>query len=233
MLERWIEARFAKGNQLAVRFGKFMSQKFGDEPSPAEVEKQAVKTPESPVETKRFSVEQREALEKQGFVIYGLTEQSIKTLRNSGYKFWSTWHKDLPDFEALGSMQSEVAINPNELFLPKSNNKTLRQQEEMVEKFSQELGEKIKGVKAIIGQAPDYVEFAFQHSDATGVYFFGGKYDYNYARTRTPTVGSRVARVGDFDDGGLVVSSWNAGDGSRYTHVAPLVVPTGVITHSL
>lgn len=48
------------------------------------------KTPEAPVEIKRFSQEAKEALEKQGFVIYGLTGQSIKTLRDAGRNFWST-----------------------------------------------------------------------------------------------------------------------------------------------
>lgn len=164
----------------------------------APVEKQVVKTPETPVEIKRFSQEQREALEKQGFVIYGLTGQSIKTLRDNGHKFWSDWHKSLPDFEALGSMHSEVAINPSKPFLPKSNNKTLAQQEDMVGKFSEELGKKVKGVKAIIGQAPDYVELVFAHLDSTKEYLFGAKDNYDYARTKTPTGGSHVAYVGSF-----------------------------------
>ncbi len=186
----------------------------------------SIATPETPVEIKRFSQEQKEALEKQGFVIYGLTGQSIKTLRDSGHKFWSDWHKSLPDFEALGSMHSEVAINPNKLFLPKSNNKTLAQQEEMVEKFSQELGKKVQRVKAIIGQAPDYVELAFQQLDATKDYLFGAKYNYDYARTKTPTSCSDVADVGGFcADRGLHVSHWEHAFGYGLVHAAPLVVP--------
>lgn len=182
----------------------------------------------TPVEIKRFSQEAREALEKQGLVIYGLTGQSIKTLRDSGRKFWSRWHEDLPDFEALGSMYSEVAINPNKLFLPESNNKTLSQQEDMVEKFSKELGKKVQGVKAIIGQAPDYAELAFAHFDATEEYLFGAKYNYDYVRTKTPTSGSNVANVGRFfADLGLGVNRWSAGNGLGFVHVAPLVVPTG------
>ncbi|MDO8620920.1 MAG: hypothetical protein Q7R31_01430 [Candidatus Levybacteria bacterium] len=186
----------------------------------------SVATPEKQLEIKRFSQEQREALEKQGFVSYGLTGQSIKALRDSGHKFWSDWHKSLPDFEALGSMHSEVAINPSKLFLPKSNNKTLAQQEEMVSKFSEELGKKVKGVKAIIGQAPDYVELAFAHLDATKEYLFGAKDNYDYARTKTPTGGSYVASVGRFIAAdGLGVGSWDAGYGYGGVHAAPLVVP--------
>lgn len=189
-------------------------------------EKPNLKTPEAPVEIKRFSQEAREALEKQGFVIYGLTGQSIRSLRDSGHKFLSTWYKGLPDFEALGSMHSEVAINPNKPFLPKSNNKTLTQQEEMVGKFSEELGKKIKGVKAIIGQAPDYVELAFVHQDSTKEYLFGAKNNYHYARTKTPTSSSNVVHVGYFNAGhGLGVRDWDRDFGRDVMHAAPLVVP--------
>jgi len=185
-----------------------------------------LQTPEKQLEIKRFSAEQKEALEKQGFAIYGLTGQSMKSLRDNGHKFWSTWHKDYPDFEALGSMRSEVAINPSKLFLPKSNNKTLAQQEDMVEKFSQELGKKVPGVKAIIGQAPDYVELAFTHLDSTKEYLFGAKDNYDYARTKTPTSSSRVASVGHFlAADGLPVDDWRRGSGDDRVHAAPLVVP--------
>lgn len=188
--------------------------------------KQVVKTPETLVEIKRFSQEQKEALEKEGYLVYGLTGQSIKTLRDEGRRFWSLWNKELPDFEALGSMHSEVAINPNKPFLPKSNNKTLAQQEDMVGKFSEELGKKVKGVKAIIGQAPDYAELAFAHLDATKEYLFGEKDNYDYARTKTPTSGSLVAYVGFFRAvDGLHVHYWFAGAGLGGVHAAPLVVP--------
>ena len=101
----------------------------------------------------------------------------------------------------------------------------------MVEKFSQELGKKIEGVKAVIGQVPDYIELVFQHLDKTKDYLFGAKYNYDYARTKTrissSRIGSsRVAIVGDFgEDDGLVVNGWSLDGGGTYVHVAPLVVP--------
>lgn len=224
-MEHWRLGQLAKGNFAAVKIAEGLIEQFGDIDPPS-VEGRPLPAKEAPIEIKRFSAEQREALEKQGFVIYGLTGQSIKTLRDSGRKFWSTWHNSLLDFETLGSMQSEVAINPNKPFLPKSNNKTLTQQEEMVEKFSRELGKKVGGVKAIIGQAPDYVEIAFAHLDATKDYLFGAKDNYDFARTKTPAGSSDVANVGDFlADSGLYVSHWNADDGGGSVHAAPLVVP--------
>ncbi len=128
-------------------------------------------------------------------------------------------------------MQSEVAINPSKLYLTRSNGKDLSQQEAMVGKYSEKLGKTIKGVKAVIGEAPDYVELAFAHLDATRGngqpdYLFGEKYGSNYARTKTKTGGSSVACVGTFHPAsGLNVFRWNAGDGYDVVHVAPLVVP--------
>lgn len=184
---------------------------------------------ETNIRIKRFSPEQKKALEKQGFIIHELTgQQSIKSLRGSGRKFRTTWHKGLPGFEALTSIRSEVAINPNLLFLPNSNRKNLKDQEKMVEEFSKKLGRQISGIKAIIGDVADYVELAFQHLAATKgqEYLFGKKYEYGCARTKTNTSGSNVADVGNFSAvDGLGVNRWPADNGSADLWVSPLVVP--------
>lgn len=165
-------------------------------------------------------------MRKKGYIIYILTGQSIKSLRDSGGKFWSTWYDDLPGFEALTSMHSEVAVNPKKLFLPRSNKKTLIQQEKMVNKFSEGLGKKIKGIKAIIGQAPDYAELAFEHLDLTGEYLVRARYSADYARTKTPTgTFDQVAHVGSLAGFGLDIGSLSATGSLDNVHAAPLIVP--------
>lgn len=205
-----------------------LRRQFGDVPFPSFTPVETtVGTPETQKEIKRFSAEAREALEEQGYVVYSLG-QSIRTLNvRAGRKFWSRRCQDYSSFEVLTSIKSEVAINPKALFLPGSNDKTLRQQEEMVDRFSEGLGKKIPGVKSIIGQAPDYLELAFAHLDKTGDFLFGEKYHCDFARTKTPTNGSRVASVGDHGLGdGFYVSDWPADLGSGDLYVAPLVVPS-------
>lgn len=153
-------------------------------------------TPEGQTEVKRFSSEQREALKKRGYAIYELQGQSIKDHINSGRNFRSKWWLDdsyeyrneLSDFEDVPSMRSEVAVNRKRQFLPRSNNKELYQQEEMVEKYSERLGTSIPGVKAIIGHVPDYAELVFKHKDATGDLLFGEKANNSYTRTLTASV---------------------------------------------
>lgn len=176
-------------------------------------------------DTKRFSPEQHATLEKLGYRIYTLTGQSIKSLREAGKPFWSTWHKYYPDFETLPSRHSEVAINPNQFLLPDSNWKTLPEQEAIVAEFSHRLNQNVKEVEAIIGEASDYVELAFVHLDATGEYLFGKKYSFDYARTKTHVGDLGVALVGGLGpDGGLGVRSWRRVHGDGGVWVAPLVV---------
>ncbi len=182
----------------------------------------------APVEVKRFSDEAREALTREGYVIYTLNGQSIRTQREAGRKFWSTWHSDkqYADFETQSSISSEVAVKPDAIFIPDSNNRTLDQQKDIIYNFSQKLGDKVKGVEAVMGDAADYVGVAFAHLDATGERLFGEKDQYNYARTKTPTVGGSVARVGDFyADYGLRVNGWDADYRHGLVFASPLVVP--------
>lgn len=178
-----------------------------------------------------LSSEEREALAKEGLTaVYSLTGETIADQREKGRKFWYVAESDNNSLVAVRSLQGDVAVDPrsNKFFLPKSNNLTLDQQLEMVAEFSHKLQRRLKtdSVEAILGQAPDYTELAFLHLDATGERLFGEKYDYNYTRTVTPTVGSHVAVVGRFDaDRGLVVYRWGRDDGDGLVFAVPLVVP--------
>lgn len=223
MAMQWLEGELRKtGDRQDELFAKQIAiiRDFrGDIPLPS----QSAET-ELP-EIQRFSDEQKEALKKEGYVVYELTGQSITSLREQGKPFWSDWHKDYPDFEALASRRSEVAINPQKLFLRDSNNKTLAEQLALVAKFSTDISVKVPGVEAVLGEMPDYAQLAFLSPEKQRL--FGEKNGYNYTRTQT-RLGSSVAYVGSFSsDNGLRVSGWNADGRGGGVFAAPLVVPTG------
>lgn len=186
-------------------------------------------TSETRGETKRFSAEQRKALEEQGYRIYILTgRQSVETLKDSDLKLfkWSYESNSLPAIRNVDLIHSEVAINPNNLFLPESNNKTGAQREEMVEEFSQELGEQIKGVKAVIGNDADYLALAFQHKKATAEILFGGEYRHGYGGTRTKNRHSDIGCIGGVDAGdNSIMLIWRADIGHKDVYAVRLVVP--------
>jgi len=182
-------------------------------------------TPEAPkLELVRFTSETKKALEREGYVVHELTGQSIASLKDQGRGFRSTWHR-YPDFEALASRLSEVAINPEELFLQRSGNKTLSEQQRLIAAHSAMLSLRYPGTEAILGEAPDYIEIAFKHLDATKQYLFGKDFGFNFTRTNTRVEGG-VASLGLFDPGGgWHVGSWGADVRSGGLRVAPLVVP--------
>lgn len=187
----------------------------------------AVIVPEAPkIEITPFTQKQLKGLRKEGLLPdYNLTRKSLATLRKDGNPFWLTWHKDYPEFEAVHSRGSAVAFNPDNPFLPGSNNKTLEQQLEMVAEYNQELQQRVPGVMAILGEAPDCAELAFTHFKQTGRYLFGSEHGYNYTRTQT-RVGCLVAVVGGFSPvGGLSVGRWNPDSRGDDLFAAPLIVP--------
>lgn len=178
-------------------------------------------------EIKRFNTEARQELEERGFVIYELAgTESIESLIEQGFHFWTTWHRDFPGVEGRTARASEVAIDPKpgKFFLPNSYSKTLDQQLQMIADFSRKL--KIEGAKAEMGEVGDYVGVVDKHLKATCNRLFGENYNNDYARTTTPTVGSSVALVGCFGAvSGLRVRGYDRDLRSSDVWAAPLVVP--------
>jgi hypothetical protein len=180
-----------------------------------------------PAEILRFTQEAREALERKGYVIYGLKGESIQSLKEAGRPICQTWENRVPpnlskvykhrlsypEFDEMPSMRSEVGINPTELYLSTNKREALKEQEARVKEFSRKLSRIIPGTAAIIGQAPDYIELGFQHLDATGQLLFGEDFNDTFATTKT-SVGTYdndeyVAVVGNY--GGpktLAVQAW-------------------------
>ncbi len=178
-----------------------------------------------PSRIKKFTPESHQNLENLGYLIYTLTGQSILNLQEAGRKFWTNWGNN-HQFEIVCSRLSEVAINPNRLFLPQSNNKAYYQQDSMVKVFSQRLAKKFFRVRAIIGEAADYAELTYLHLDTTHDGLFGDKYGCDYTRTKTFTVGSLGVIVGDFgSDRGLGVERCAIDEGASTLWVAPLIIP--------
>lgn len=178
-----------------------------------------------------FSEAEKKALKREGLVVYPLVGLSIQDQKNAGQQFWYIIDAG-EKFLTMSSRATEVAFNPDpkKFYLPGSNNKTLDQQIAMIQEYSDDLQKRLKlqSAEAIMGEAPDYVELIFTHFDATNKRerLFGQKYGFNYARTKTPTVGSFVADVGDFIvDSGPCVCDLRRGNGNDDVFAVPLVVP--------
>lgn len=226
VLERWEKRQDRLGNKVGAEIAHTLRKQFGD-------------IPERSIEIKRFSSKDRESLKRKNFIIHTLSGQSLKDLMEAGRKFAATWFQHKPEyklqFENLISRPSQVAINPESLFLPQSNYKNFREQEEMMADFNKELSQKIKGIKAVIGEVTDYAELAFVHLDVTGEYLFGKKHNYDLVRTKTLffddfTQCLEPAYIGSFHPGkslcnGLEIRLTSCNDRYKNMWVAPLIFP--------
>ncbi len=117
--------------------------------------KDVVKSPEANNGTFKFTPEAKAGVEGLGRVVFTLTGKSIEDYKKEGM-LQPAKHSEFPVFEAQPSINSEIAINLKEIFLPKSNNKSFSEQKAMVKKRSKDVkeNEKVEGVKAFIGNAP-------------------------------------------------------------------------------
>ena len=110
-----------------------------------------------------FTQEQKVELESRGFEIYKLTGISMADMQDK-IEFATNVG---PDFvKNLKSSVGEVAVvhTPGLFFLSNSSQKTLAEQQEIIDLFSARLSSDIPGVKAIIGEAADYIAIADQDS---------------------------------------------------------------------
>lgn len=188
----------------------------------------AIPKEERPTEAKRFSDEAQEALNEKGYVIYALTGQSINSLRESGCKFSSDRHKDYQYFEASTSRRSEVAIlYPGQPYIFESRNEDLSRQETFIAHYGEYgIETEINGIKAIMGNAPDYIELALTHLKATGERLFGEKYGSAFVRTKSKIKRNDYVVVGNFDkDKGLEIGHLNAKSKSLNVFAVPLIIP--------
>ncbi len=174
-----------------------------------------------------FSPEARQTIEKAGGIVAKLTGLSIKNLELTGFRFYKVGHSADFGFEYLPSRESHVAVFSKELFLPHSQGKTLDEQETMVAQLSMSLAERIPGVKAIIGQAPDYAELDYQCLTATGRHLFDPELCNFSVRTKTPIDANLVADIGPADPvKGLKLGGWfSQREPDSSIVVVPLIVP--------
>jgi hypothetical protein len=178
----------------------------------------------------RFSPVEQQALTQKGAIILESTGESIDDLQKRGKKFWTPLEENYPALAALPSLRSEIAIFPDILYLPKSNKKSLAQQEGMVAQFQENLRESqgLENIRAILGNTPTHAAIAFAYDESSGKQLHGRDHNYPYARTINPkSSGLRIADVGFFNpEYGLGISGSHPESGHVVVFASPLVLPS-------
>ncbi|OGE65321.1 hypothetical protein A3B49_00465 [Candidatus Daviesbacteria bacterium RIFCSPLOWO2_01_FULL_40_24] len=147
----------------------------------------------------------------------------------------------------LPSRRSEVALESS--WLRRSDNRSLYEQQTLVRDYQRQLQKRIPDVRAILCEAPDYIELAGLYFDRTGEglfnsnipkwipkhlkFFFG-----NRVATRTTTPlrtrhGNFLAMVTTFPDGTIRVDGWPKDHGTHLCVATALIVPFNADTKEL
>lgn len=232
-LEHWIREQEAAGNRRAVKKGKALLAKFGDEPLP---DNKAVLVPDSgeqPVLVRNFAPGTLRDLIRNRAVIFDPLETSLAQLVAANRPFWYLIDRENRDFMSLSSRPTQIAIfpDPEQFYVPESNNLSLNRQRELLkidlaEVVKTKMG--IGGVEEVIDNVATHAGLVFAYLDKTNgrVGLHGDGYGYRCVRTETPTIGSSVALVGYFRTAfGLLVSDWHRDKGNESLRALRLLVP--------
>ena len=179
-------------------------------------------------EYRRFSLAQKELLKQEGGFIIPSNGETINDLKKRRKKFWTKQQEDFPLLKTFPSLRSEIAIFPDRFYLPKSNNKTFREQEAMVVQFEQELKEQydLEKVKAVLGNTPTHAFIAFSYHAETGKRLHGKEYNYAYVRTKNPpAINPRIVDVGFFSDQNELGINCHPEQNDYLVYAAPLILP--------
>jgi hypothetical protein len=173
-----------------------------------------------------FTPIQKEALINNGFAIYRLTGQTLELLFSQGHPFVRQWHdKDFwflaDDIAKQRAIVGEVAIRSELPFLSEGTNKTLDEQLQIIDDFNRKLKITNPGVIAMIGNAPDYAELAFQHPNSLCPI----NLTEDFIRTKSFYSKVNAVTVGPFLKDGLNISGWNVQSTGLRLGIIPLLIP--------
>lgn len=178
------------------------------------------------IDIPKFSDESMQELEKLGYRIYELRGRTIHELARVGMYFASRWQNDESTLLDLPSLRTQVAILPQDPYMPSSEDKTLDEHREMLVNYRKQLATKITlpGSALMIGGATDYIELVYEHSKATQGKLFGKENGYCFTTTETSD-GSRIVIVGQFREEGLTLDRVLEEKHYKGLRCAPLIVP--------
>lgn len=233
MLEATADTLRRMGNQdLANEVTSIRGRLPHDIPRPHRFYEVTTSLEEPISERATFSDEDKRALKDEGKIVLPLADLSVREIRDLALRFGILWTVGDPQFEAARAISSEVAIDPNQLYIPGSNNSTMEEQLGMVADYSNDLSSRIPGVEAVLGgTSADQIALMINYHTATGSQLHGNEYGFGYARTMTEQGEGRHMAIGAFDVGhGLHM--WNVADSEANPKIwaSPLIVPRNSMT---
>ncbi|MEK7106052.1 MAG: hypothetical protein AAB895_01685 [Patescibacteria group bacterium] len=163
--------------------------------------------------------------------ILSLKDDSIQDHMDRGVQFGHVIELGDDRLLQLKGLPGEVAIstNPDELFLPNSNNKTLEEQLRIVEEQTRKVQAMLESdsIEAFLLDAPTLVNLASRHQEVTERPLVSKFHSNCIARTSTEMREGRAIDISGFQaKDGLMISDWPVGSGHSNIHVVLAYRPT-------
>lgn len=183
-----------------------------------------------------FTKEARKAVEAASRIIFTVDDLSLQELQDKGVGERLGYVNSSPNLLKTVPPKTQIAVDPRNLAIPRSNNKTLDSQTRRVEIHSMQLQERLgrrdiaalmfPGLASVLVQAD--LEFQDKNKGKPLIADLKERGPF-YLRTIDQTTGSFVARVGRSRPGGrLGVGAWAAGFGFSSVWAPSVVVPVEI-----
>lgn len=179
---------------------------------------------------REFSQRTREALERNCWLIYDPFDTSLNWLEQEGKPFRTIVTGGNFAMKTYSSRPSQVAILPDQFYVPNSNLATIDTQRDLMAEdlrvnINGQMG--IDGVDMILGDAATHAGLVFAHLERTGIWLhLNGQDGERYIRTDTHAAhyhNSIVGGVKDKSGLALIIESRKVGRNNIF--VARLLVP--------
>lgn len=151
--------------------------------------------------TRGPTAEEKKALEDMGFIFLATEAKSLDQVEKENP---GAFHY-IGRFDGLESYippAITVAINPKELFIPKSSNKPLLDQYAMIEKQSQLIQKKIPDARVVMLPASTVIQLTLIYAKTVK----GRLFKTHFARTLDQD-GTSTTHIGE-SEGGIIVHNW-------------------------
>ena len=170
----------------------------------------------------KFSPEASSFLKSRGFVIYDIPNVPVGDLIDK--IFFLQLPKEHDAILNQRPRNSQIAIDPQEFLLQRSDQITLARAKELAGTYSTALSARVDGVRANLGRAAEIIALAYAYQQETGERFLGKESGLKYTRTSDGYVVGH--NTGLF---GLSVDKWSNDHGYSRVHAGVIVVPEKVM----
>lgn len=234
MLEHWELWQGRLGNTEAVEAASALREKFGDITAEDFQVQYETRSDTTSTDLIQFTSEALDIL-KEGRKLYDLRGRTLRDFITEGRLTTAATYsfKDHPALLDMPSIRTQVAFDPNNLFLTNLMPHGMGQLTSALGEYNQVLSRQIPDVVAVMGGVQTWIDLLFQDLDDTGKPLLRDSIFPTYyivTSTPFPTLENYTVAISAISDRHgprfhCFNNSWGFGGSEDYGSAAPLIMP--------